>query len=100
MDKELARKLQENTEWMIEHLSIVDKIAYISPVKIEIDDDYVIWTLTFEDHQVTSTRLEDAVDVAVRHVNKEIDAEVIATAALGPAPQRPQPGDVENTEGM
>jgi Arc/MetJ family transcription regulator len=97
--KELSEKLRDNTEWMIEHLSLADKIAFISPVEIEIDDDFVIWTLKLYDgQQVVSTRLEDAVDVAVKHTNKEIDREVIAAAQRKPSPTQSQPGDVEIVE--
>lgn len=78
--KQLREKLEENHKWMIEHLSLTEKIGFISPVHIEIDDDFTIWTLTLYDgHQVISTRLEDAVDVAVKHTNKQIDEDVIAS---------------------
>jgi hypothetical protein len=92
MDNELAEKLQETTEWMVERLSLTDKIEFIAPVKIEIDDNHTIWTLTFGGHRVTSSELKEAVDVAVRCVCKDVDRDVIATCA---AALTRQPGDAE-----
>jgi hypothetical protein len=71
MSEALQKKLEENTEWMIVNLSLSEKIGFIAPVKIDIDDNFSIWTLTlFGGHKVVSGSLEEAVNVAIRFVNK------------------------------
>jgi Arc/MetJ family transcription regulator len=76
--KQVLKMLREHNKWMIEHLTLADKIGFISPVNIEIDDDFARWTLTMDNGaKAIGASLEEAVDIAVRYTNEEIDKEVL-----------------------
>jgi hypothetical protein len=69
----MNKKIENFGEWMTTQ-SLEDKIAYASPVHIQLDDDFAVWTVTLDSGEFfVGDTLDEALNQAVLFTDRELD---------------------------